>query len=222
MTEYTPEWAEGICDVPADTIVEIAESRSPPPHRYLRYRAPSLAVAFGCAYQNSFRDGSRGVHLLNALLGCWGRRAGCHHLFAQGGRRGSVKFPRCHPNWPPSVWATPVPAALSGTGTNLAIAERLRRRRHPGVFFYSSNAVQGYAQPASGARRFPRQNMVTIDVQMSETALASDYVLPECTVLERLELPEFIGGRNTMCLRTPIIERIHPETRPCDGGSSPP
>ncbi len=26
VTEYTPEWAEGICDVPADTIVEIAES----------------------------------------------------------------------------------------------------------------------------------------------------------------------------------------------------
>ena len=46
--------------------------------------------------------------------------------------------------------------------------------------------------------------------------MASDYVLPECTVLERLELPEFIGGKKHMALRTPIIERIHPETRPCD------
>lgn len=46
---------------------------------------------------------------------------------------------------------------------------------------------------------------------------ASDYVLPECTVLERLELPEFIGGKkHYVALRTPIIERIHPETRPCD------
>ena len=36
-------------------------------------------------------------------------------------------------------------------------------------------------------------------------------------VLERLELPEFIGGKkHYVALRTPIIERIHPETRPCD------
>lgn len=87
-----------------------------------------------------------------------------------------------------------------------------------GVFFYNSNAVQGYAQPAKWREALSQAKLVvTIDVQMSETALASDYVLPECTVLERLELPEFIGGKkHYVALRTPVIERIHPETRPCD------
>ena len=86
------------------------------------------------------------------------------------------------------------------------------------MFFYNSNAVQGYAQPAKWREALSQAKLVvTIDVQMSETALVSDYVLPECTVLERLELPEFIGGKkHYVALRTPIIERIHPETRPCD------
>ena len=86
------------------------------------------------------------------------------------------------------------------------------------MFFYNSNAVQGYAQPAKWREALSQAKLVvTIDVQMSETALASDYVLPECTVLERLELPEFIGGKkHYVALRTPVIERIHPETRPCD------
>ena len=37
--------------------------------------------------------------------------------------------------------------------------------------------------------------MVVVDVQMSETAMLADYVLPECSYLERRELPEFVGGR---------------------------
>ena len=87
-----------------------------------------------------------------------------------------------------------------------------------GVFFYNSNAVQGYAQPAKWREALAKAKLVvTIDVQMSETALVSDYVLPECTVLERMELPEFIGGKkHYVALRTPVIDRVHPETKPCD------
>lgn len=56
-----------------------------------------------------------------------------------------------------------------------------------------------------------------IDVQMSETALQSDYVLPEVTYLERLELPEFIGGKkHYVGMRTVVLDRIHPETKTCD------
>ena len=59
--------------------------------------------------------------------------------------------------------------------------------------------------------------VVTIDVQMSETAQQSDYVLPEVTYLERLELPEFVGGKkHYVGMRTVALEKIHPETRTCD------
>ena len=191
MTEYTPEWAEGICDVPADTIVEIAES--------LAAAAPACAIepswraAFGCAYQNSFET-ARAVCAVNALLGCWGQKGGA--LITSSPKAGDVdpvKFPEVPKPAAKRLGDAEYPLALSGTGTNLAV-------------------LNGCAEALSQAKL-----VVTIDVQMSETALASDYVLPECTVLERLELPEFIGGKkHYVALRTPVIERIHPETRPCD------
>lgn len=216
VTEYTPEWAEGICDVPADTIVEIAES--------LAAAAPACAIepswraAFGCAYQNSFET-ARAVCAVNALLGCWGQKGGA--LITSSPKAGDVdpvKFPEVPKPAAKRLGDAEYPLALSGTGTNLAVLNGCADGAIQGVFFYNSNAVQGYAQPAKWREALSQAKLVvTIDVQMSETALASDYVLPECTVLERLELPEFIGGKkHYVALRTPVIERIHPETRPCD------
>ena len=87
-----------------------------------------------------------------------------------------------------------------------------------GLFFYNSNAAKGYAQPKTWAEALGKCDLVvTIDVQMSETALQSHYVLPEVTYLERLELPEFIGGKKHFVgMRTAVLDRIHPETKTCD------
>ena len=103
-------------------------------------------------------------------------------------------------------------------GSNLAVLQAALDGAMKGVFFYNSNAVQGYAQPKVWREGLEKTDLVvTIDVQMSETALASDYVLPECTYLERMELPEFIGGKkHYVAMRTQVLEPIHPETKPCD------
>ncbi len=216
VAEYTPEWAEGVCDVPADTIVELAES--------LAAAAPACAIepswraAFGCAYQNSFET-ARAVCAVNALLGCWGQKGGA--LITSSPKAGDldpVKFPKVPEPAAKRVGDDEFPLALSGTGTNLAVLNGCNDGTVQGVFFYNSNAVQGYAQPAKWREALEAAKLVVaIDVQMSETALASHYVLPECTVLERFELPEFIGGKKHFAaLRTPIIERVHPDTKSCD------
>ncbi len=216
VAEYTPEWAEGVCDVPADTIVELAES--------LAAAAPACAIepswraAFGCAYQNSFET-ARAVCAVNALLGCWGQKGGA--LITSSPKAGDldpVKFPKVPEPAAKRVGDAEFPLALSGTGTNLAVLNGCNDGTVQGVFFYNSNAVQGYAQPAKWREALEAAKLVVaIDVQMSETALASHYVLPECTVLERFELPEFIGGKKHFAaLRTPIIERVHPDTKSCD------
>ena len=216
VAEYTPAWAEGICDVPADTIVELAEA--------LAAAAPACAIepswraAFGCAYQNSFET-ARAVCAVNALLGCWGQKGGA--LITSSPKAGDVdpaKFPEVPKPAAKRVGDAEFPLALSGTGTNLAVLNGCNDGTVQGVFFYNSNAVQGYAQPAKWREALAKAKLVvTIDVQMSETALVSDYVLPECTVLERMELPEFIGGKkHYVALRTPVIDRVHPETKSCD------
>lgn len=133
VTEYTPEWAEGICDVPADTIVEIAES--------LAAAAPACAIepswraAFGCAYQNSFET-ARAVCAVNALLGCWGQKGGA--LITSSPKAGDVdpvKFPEVPKPAAKRLGDAEYPLALSGTGTNLAVLNGCADGVIQGVFF---------------------------------------------------------------------------------------
>ena len=214
--EYTPAWAEQQCGVPAATIEEIA--------RALAKVAPAAAVeaswraAFGCAHQNSF-DTARAVTAVNALLGSWGAKGGA--LLTSSPKAGDIdkqKFPSAPKPEAKRVGDKEYPLAPSGMGSNLAVLQAALDGAMKGVFFYNSNAVQGYAQPKVWREGLEKTDLVvTIDVQMSETALASDYVLPECTYLERMELPEFIGGKkHYVAMRTQVLEPIHPETKPCD------
>mgnify|MGYP002319629659 CR=1 FL=1 len=214
--EYTPAWAEQQCGVPAATIEEIA--------RALAKAAPAAAVeaswraAFGCAHQNSF-DTARAVTAVNALLGSWGAKGGA--LLTSSPKAGDIdkqKFPSAPKPEAKRVGDKEYPLAPSGMGSNLAVLQAALDGAMKGVFFYNSNAVQGYAQPKVWREGLEKTDLVvTIDVQMSETALASDYVLPEVTYLERLELPEFVGGKkHYVGMRTVALEKIHPETRTCD------
>ena len=87
-----------------------------------------------------------------------------------------------------------------------------------GMFFYNSNMAAGYSNPAYLAEALSNlELMVVCDVQMSETALLADYVLPETSYLERAELPEFGGGKAPyVALRSQVLDVIHPNTRSCD------
>lgn len=216
VAEYTPEWAEEKCGVPAATIVEIAEA--------LAAAAPASAIepswraAFGCAYQNSFET-ARCVCAVNTLLGAWGQKGGA--LITSSPKAGDLdpeKFPPVPKSDLERYGEAAYPLAISSMGTNLAVIEGCTKGDIQGVFFYNSNAAQGYSQPAAWREALEAAKLVvSIDIQMSETCMAADYVLPECTALERMELPEFIGGKkHYVAMRTKVLENIHPEPKPCD------
>ncbi|WP_302389618.1 molybdopterin-containing oxidoreductase family protein [Eggerthella sinensis] len=212
---YTPEWAEGICDVPADTIRELAQA--------LAAAAPAAAVeaswraAFGCAYKNSF-DTARAVTAVNTLLGSWGQKGGA--LLTGSPKAGDIADERFAA--PPKPEAKRIGdkeyGAVSSSGSNIAALEAALDGRIKALFFYNSNAAKGYAQPKVWAEAFEKLDlMVAIDVQMSETAMQADYVLPECTYLERMEAPDYIGGKKQfVALRAQALDRVHPDTLPCD------
>ena len=90
--------------------------------------------------------------------------------------------------------------------------------RVKGVFFYQSNCVAGYSNPAQLAEFVQAAELsVAIDVQMTETCQACQYVLPDTSYLERLEVPEFVGGKvPVVSLRDRVLEKIHPNTKPVD------
>ena len=213
---YTPEWAAKIIDVPAERIRELA--------RAMAKAAPAASIeagwraVIGCSYQNSFET-ARAASAVNALLGSYGAKGGA--LLTSSPAAGKLADARFAD--PPKPQAKRVgnkeyPLALDSAGTNLTALKAALDGTIKGLFFYNSNAAKGYAQPKMWTEALQKAELaVTIDVQMSETALQSDYVLPEVTYLERLELPEFIGGKvPAVALRDQVIDVVHPNTRPVD------
>ena len=214
--EYTPEWAEKITDVPAETIQELARS--------MAKAAPAASIesgwrsVIGCSYKNSFET-ARAITAINSLLGCWGAKGGA--LITSSPKAGAIEDARFKAPAKPAakrIGDAEYPLVLASAGTNVAALQATLEGEIKGLFFYNSNAAKGYAQPKKWTEALEKTDLVvTIDVQMSETAQQSDYVLPECTYLERMELPEFIGGKkHYVAMRTQVLEPIHPETKPCD------
>ncbi len=214
--EYTPAWAQEITDVSAERIKELA--------RAMAAAAPAASIesgwrsVIGCSYKNSLET-ARAITAINALLGSWGAKGGA--LITSSPKVGALADARfAEPPKPEAkrIGDKEYPLVLSSAGTNVAALQAALDGRLKGLFFYNSNAAKGYAQPKAWTEALSKTDLVvTIDVQMSETALQSDYVLPEVTYLERLELPEFVGGKKHFVgMRTVVLDRIHPETKTCD------
>ena len=209
-----PAWAEKQCGVPAATIEEIA--------RALAKAAPAAAVeaswraAFGCAHQNSF-DTARAVTAVNALLGSWGAKGGA--LLTSSPKAGDIdkqKFPSAPKPEAKRVGDKEYPLAPSGMGSNLAVLQAALDGAMKGVFFYNSNAAK---RPAEGVARGVGEDRSRGHHRRADVRDGARVRLraAECTYLERMELPEFIGGKkHYVAMRTQVLEPIHPETKPCD------
>ncbi|MEG1746773.1 MAG: molybdopterin-dependent oxidoreductase, partial [Raoultibacter sp.] len=216
VATYTPAWAEKICDIKADTITTLArEMAAAAPAAVVE---PSWRAAFGCAHKNSFET-ARAVAACNALLGNYGQKGGA--LLTSSPKAGALdgaKFPAVPKPKSKKVGAADYPLAVPGMGTNLAVLKAALEGNMHAVFFYNSNAAKGYSQPKAWSEGLSKVDLVVaIDIQMSETAMQADYVLPECSYLERFELPDFLGGKtHSVALRSQAVEKIHPETKPFD------
>ena len=216
LADCTPEWAEKITGIPATTIARLAvEFAEAAPAASIE---PSWRGAFGCSYANS-GETARAVCLFNTLLGCWNQEGGA--IFTPSVSAGDVdkeKFPSVPKPENKIAGTEEYPLALTSMGTNLFAAEQAKNGDIKGMFFYNSNMAAGYSNTAYLADALSQLDLiVVVDVQMSETALLADYVLPDTSYLERLELPEFIGGKvPAVALRDQVLEKVHPNTRPVD------
>lgn len=216
LDEYTPEWAEGITGIPAGRIESLA--------REMAEAAPAASIeqgwraAYGCAFQNS-GETARAIALFNTMLGCWNQEGGA--LFLPGASAGKLdadKFPSVPAPEGKMLGAKEYPLAAGSMGTCLYAVDQAREGTIRGIITYQSNIAAGYSNPAYLAECFDALDIaVAIDVQMSETCMAADYVLPDTSYLERLEVPEFVGGKiPVVTLRDRVIEKVHPNTLPVD------
>ena len=216
LEEYDPAWASEITGIPAETIERLANE--------MWEAAPQSSIeqgwraAFGCAHQNS-GETARALCLVNTLLGCWGLAGGAY--FPASASAGKLEDPKFAAPAAPKekiIGAAEYPVSSSGMGVSTYALSLIPEGKVKGVIFYQSNCVAGYSNPAqlhdfvAGA-----ELSVAIDVQMTETCQACQYVLPDTSYLERLEVPEFVGGTvPVVSLRDRVLEQVHPNTKPVD------
>ncbi len=216
LASCTPEWAAEITGIPAETITRLANE--------MWEAAPQASIeqgwraATGCSHRNS-GETARTICLFNTLLGCWGLEGGAY--FPASMSAGKIEDPRfAAPEAPKEkiLGQAEFPLSAGGMGVSTFAIQQVGEGNVKGVFFYQSNCIGGYSNPATLAKFMEAAELsVAIDVQMTETCLACQYVLPDTCYLERLEVPEFVGGKvPVVSLRDRVIEKVHPETRPVD------
>jgi thiosulfate reductase/polysulfide reductase chain A len=211
----TPQWAEDITGIKADTITALAKDLGAAGTKGVIEQG--WRGGFGCQYRNSYNT-ARAIAAINALLGNWNKKGGA--LLTRTPKAGALdttKFPEL-PKGSKIVGLAEYPLQNTGNGANNIIVTKGREGKMRGVFFYNSNAAKAYGNPKAWGEALRAMDLtVCIDVQMSETAHLCDYVLPECSYLERAEVPEFLGGKQgCVAGRFQVLEKIHPNTKTSD------
>ncbi len=216
LAEYTPEWAAEKTGIPAETIERLANE--------MWEAAPQSCIeqgwraAYGCAHQNS-GETARALCLFNTLLGCWGLEGGAYMpASASAGKLSDPKFAAPAKPADKILGQAEYPLSSGGMGVSTYALSQIPEGTVKGVFFYQSNCVAGYSNPAQLTEFLASAELsVAIDVQLTETCQACQYVQPDTCYLERLEVPEFVGGKvPVVSLRDRVIEKVHPNTKPVD------
>ncbi len=220
MAKWTPEWAETVTGIKAEKIVEI--SREMAKHKPAAcieqgYKAPN-----GSNYING-PDTFRMMAMINGLLGNYHQKGGMS--WPVGPKLGSLdktKYPE-----PPKAKAKrcdgmgikgEYPLGPVGAGSIPEIAKRATAGKIKAAFIYSINPVRNCCGFNYMAEAYKNIDLTVVtDIQWSETARCAQYVLPECSFLEREEIPDAIsGGRPGLKMRSQAIGVIHSETKSVD------
>lgn len=212
VSTCTPDWAEDVCGVDSATIEMLANT--------LANAAPAASVelpmlsTFAWNRSNS-GETARAAAAFNALLGCYNQAGGAclfgepslqpadAKLFPAAKRAGAAYGSDEYP--------------LAAGGSLAALFDGMQKRAVKGLIVYGANPVGVAQNPAALAKCAENlELLVVIDVQMSETAQIADYVLPDCSYLERFDLPAVIPGANpAVCSREQVLDPQVADARPC-------
>lgn len=189
IINYPPQWAEKICEIPAQTIVRITREMAHERPKALIHRG--YHGAFGSQYLNSFQT-VRALAVANSLLGNINRKGGVY--FAQSAQLGELRPAHPVPEGPegPKADGTGIPGRYPlgsyGDGIAHAIPELALRGKLKGGFVYHNNPLRTNPNPKRVMAGYKKLDLlVVIDTVLSETASIAHYVLPESFYLERDE-----------------------------------
>ena len=210
---YTPEWAEDICGIKAETIKRLA--------RDFATTKPSMSAIFkGAGYYTNGHDGSRACYILDAICGQVDG-PGNLHLKSWAPLAEPLDIPdkaKRKPNKDPLHVAMGYPLAPDLPNGQLPKAV-IEGDPYPvkGLFVHSTNPVMSDPNRDSVIEMFKHLDLaVACEVLMSETALECDIVLPETSFYEMAEIRQglWLGEEAIIC--QPAVAPIGESKAPYD------
>ncbi len=207
MAQYTPEWAESKCGVPADTIRRIA--------REFAANRPNAMIHPGWRtsnFINSFQT-ERAVATLNAVIGNVLAPNGC--LVALSPEASGVKLGKPPQPAYPRIGALRldgVPYKYPLVPLKLGIFQNIREAiitgqpyQAKGWFIARQNPVLSLPDRKRTLEALSKLDfIVSVDVIMNDTSWYADVILPEASYLERYDPINVLNGQ--VWLRQPVIE----------------
>lgn len=208
--QYTPAWAEKICDVPADRIVATAEK--------LNGAKPKVFIERGyrtTRYANSLKE-KQVIVMINSLLGAIGAKGGV--ILQRKAKVGGYMKP-------PKTSEVSVAKHYRKHDPNNILASTKHYRRtyvrgvlesqpykHRVAIINGQNPVGGSAGAQDVIKALNKLDLV-VDVTpfWSETNMYADVILPECTFMERDEAirPKWKTPYPTIAVHRKAVEPLY-------------
>jgi len=183
VQQYTPEWAERECDVPASDIRRIAREMA---------AVKPAAMVYPGRRSSDYTDSTqirRSFAIVNALLGNWDQKGGL--ILPSKLKTGTISYEA------PFYEDNPDDRVDAGRSTMMFDEEGsfkhsrdavIEGKPYPvkGFFTYKTNPMQTGANRGKTIEMINKLDfMLTVDIVMSDTAWMADLVLPSQSYLER-------------------------------------
>ena len=202
---YSPDWAEPIAGVPAETITRLA--------REFAATKPAMSTMFkGAGYYTNGADASRAIYLLNVITGNVDNPGNI--LLKDWAPLGwPVRIPKeaqTKPQKPPLHVAMGYPLAPDVPNGLLPEAV-LEGKPYPvrSIFVQSTNPVMSDPDTKRVQEMFRSLDFgVAIDLYMSETALECDLVLPETSFYEQAEIRQGLWKGPEVVIAQPAVPPV--------------
>ncbi|SFP20995.1 molybdopterin-containing oxidoreductase family protein [Hydrogenimonas thermophila] len=209
--KYTPEWAEKITGVDAETIRTIAREFMAHAPRAIYYQGRRTAWSkqdFQLRRaQAIFTALGGGIDVKGGIV--FGKKLplGSHEINAPMYANAESRIDRKEA------------AIVGGSGTWIGFRNMIVEDRTPypvrGMFIYKQNPMLSVPNTKKTRQMFEKMDLVVaIDTMPSDTVMMADVVLPECTYLEREDPVKSFGGiEPSIVLRQKAIDPMY-DTKP--------
>ena len=215
IQQYTPEWAQEECGIPAEDIVRIA--------REITTAAPAAMVYPG-RRTSDYKDSTqirRAMAITNALLNNFDKPGGLLALREVGVKTPYYDVPWYDDNPFDRVEAGLVPGLIDHEGSFQLMREAIiSGEPYPikGWFNFKTNFMQTAANRNKTLEMMDNlEFIVNIDIAMTDTAWYSDVVLPGASFLERKDPVSALQGSSACAcavLRDPVVPELFESRSP--------